>query len=289
MDYYSITTSEVEWRAAICLCGSLACRGSFLHFATQDDLQQLLLQRSPPAARVASLIRGCTDTRFSQEDTETLKRHGMEEIALGHNSPFFIKRFAVDILRFLEYERRALPCALLRPKDGSPSPYTFSSADMDARCVLEQRMQSLVCCFSLVLKFLSEQTDDLRAKKPLRILSNQEAAASVWRVMQSIPKLLQKHVTKTVALSAGEDKSKDSKLLSAIVAIKNLLTGPPPTGMTALQESLRDLQTLVRSIHEYSTPTARLLLLSDVLSLWTHTSTYAVIEVRLTHYPTGIM
>ena len=41
MDYYSITTSDVEWRAAVCLCGSVACRGSFLHYATQDDLQQV--------------------------------------------------------------------------------------------------------------------------------------------------------------------------------------------------------------------------------------------------------
>ena len=41
MDYSALTTSDIEWRAAICLCGSSLCRGSFLHYATQDDLQQV--------------------------------------------------------------------------------------------------------------------------------------------------------------------------------------------------------------------------------------------------------
>ena len=41
MDYYSVTSSEVEWRAAVCLCGTAKCRGHFLHYATQDDLQQV--------------------------------------------------------------------------------------------------------------------------------------------------------------------------------------------------------------------------------------------------------
>lgn len=51
MDYYSITTSDVEWRAAICLCGQNACRGSFLHYATQDDLQQVLNSNCGPLWR----------------------------------------------------------------------------------------------------------------------------------------------------------------------------------------------------------------------------------------------
>ena len=52
MDYYSITTSDIEWRAAICLCGQSTCRGSFLHYATQDDLQQVLNQNCGPLWRL---------------------------------------------------------------------------------------------------------------------------------------------------------------------------------------------------------------------------------------------
>ena len=43
MDYNSITTSDVEWRASVCLCGTSSCRGTFLTFATQADLQQVWL------------------------------------------------------------------------------------------------------------------------------------------------------------------------------------------------------------------------------------------------------
>lgn len=76
MDYYSITTSEVEWRAAICLCGSTECRGSFLHYATQDDLQQVLNQSCGPLWRYASLLRACSERPLSGEDSAVLVRHG---------------------------------------------------------------------------------------------------------------------------------------------------------------------------------------------------------------------
>ena len=56
MDYYSITTSDIEWRAAICLCGQSTCRGSFLHYATQDDLQQVLNQNCGPLWRYKTFI-----------------------------------------------------------------------------------------------------------------------------------------------------------------------------------------------------------------------------------------
>jgi hypothetical protein len=76
MDYYSITTSDVEWRAAICLCGSAACRGSFLHYATQDDLQQVLNQSCGPLWRYASLLRACSGRPMTKDDAAVLVRHG---------------------------------------------------------------------------------------------------------------------------------------------------------------------------------------------------------------------
>ena len=256
MDYYSITTSEVEWRAAICLCGSLACRGSFLHYATQDDLQQVLLQRCSPAYRVASLLRGCTDNRFSQRDYDTLTTHSMGNIALGNHSSLWMKKFAVDNLRFLEYERKALPCALMRAKDGQPSPYTFSSADMDARCVLEQRMQSMVCCFSMVSKFLERQPEHLQEKKPLRMLSMQEAVPKVWALMQSIPKLLQKHLDKKS--SKGTSGQRDGVIAGAIASMRSILgCCPPPSSLSSLRESLKEVTVIVSSLHEFASPKAR--------------------------------
>jgi hypothetical protein len=49
--------SDVEWRAAICLCGKSSCRGSFLHYATQDDLQQVLNLNCGPLYRYALLLK----------------------------------------------------------------------------------------------------------------------------------------------------------------------------------------------------------------------------------------
>jgi hypothetical protein len=38
--------------------------------------------------------------------------------------------------------------------------YSFSAADMDARSVMEQRLQAMVCCFSMVQRVLARQPQD---------------------------------------------------------------------------------------------------------------------------------
>lgn len=43
-DYHCITNSELEWSSSVCLCSMSECRGSFLHYATEEDLQQILEQ-----------------------------------------------------------------------------------------------------------------------------------------------------------------------------------------------------------------------------------------------------
>lgn len=195
MDYFSITTSDVEWRAAVCLCGMSYCRGSFLHYATQDDLQQVLNQNCGPLWRYASLLRACSSLPISENDKTVLDRHGVKKAALGENPQKWIIKYVADILRFIEYERKALPCALLRTKDGSQAQYTYSSADMDARCVMEQRIQSVICCFSMVTKTLSQQSDpQLRDARPLSVYSVKDVLNEVWDRLCYIPNLMQSHL-----------------------------------------------------------------------------------------------
>lgn len=192
MDYYSITTSDVEWRAAICLCGMTTCRGSFLHFATQDDLQQVLNQNCGPLWRYASLLRACSNRPLQNEDFAVLERHGFRGAALGsvlnnassnippldclknhekssqYSNLKWILKFAADNLKFVEYERKALPCALMRRKDGTSSLYSYSAADLDARTVMEQRIQSMICCFSMIQQVLDKQNrNDINDKGKL--------------------------------------------------------------------------------------------------------------------------
>ena len=121
---------------------------------------------------------------------------GMQSVALGPAPPVWMKKYAVDNLKFVEFERKALPCALLRSKDGSKSLYTFSAADMDARSVMEQRLQSMVCCFSMVTQVLqrNEVQNGTAAATPLVPYLPGAAVSRVWEKLQVIPGLLRTHL-----------------------------------------------------------------------------------------------
>lgn len=134
-DYNAVTESLHEYQAAVCLCGQCKCRGSFLHFATADCYQQVLTRNSPVAVRLSQLIKGCTKKVMSDDDVAILKRHGFQTAAFGAVSvnrrkatnsgfvgasldsmefvPIWLRTHVADILRYIEYERRALPIALI--------------------------------------------------------------------------------------------------------------------------------------------------------------------------------
>ena len=121
----------------------------------------------------------------------------MQSAALGPNPPTWVKKYAVDNLRFVEFERKALPQALMRSKDGSKSLYTFSAADMDARSVMEQRLQSMVCCFSMIDQVIAHSAlkgDKKGSNAPLVPYFPAEAVSRVWEKILRIPQLLQEHL-----------------------------------------------------------------------------------------------
>lgn len=140
---------------------------------------------------------------------------GMKNAAFGKHHFHWVKKYAADNLRFVEFERKALPCALMRTKDNnSKSLYTYSAADMDARSVMEQRIQSMVCCFSMVGQVLlgnatavgrdaSSDSDPASssaetASTPLVPFSPARAVREVWQRMQVIPALLEEHLVPVV-------------------------------------------------------------------------------------------
>ena len=134
-DYNAVTESLEEYQAAVCLCGCNKCRGSFLHFSTADCYQQVLNRNSPVAVRFSNLVKGCTKKVMADEDNQTLARHGFGTAAFGAisfsrdkdiiatskgarldsivNVPVWLRTYVADVLRYIEYERRALPVALL--------------------------------------------------------------------------------------------------------------------------------------------------------------------------------
>lgn len=291
MDYYSVTTSDIEWRAAICLCGMSTCRGSFLHYATQDDLQQVLTQNCGTLYRYASLLKSSTSKPLTSLDQAVLERHGLLSAALGNSPPLWMKKFVADNLRFVEYERKALPCALLRPVNGKPSAYSFAAADMDARCVMEQRIQSLICCASMIQKLLSKQPEDDPRKNSYPVLAYTpgRAAEIVWEKVKTIVPLIRKYLLSKLMqeqdlLGKKEDRqfqkinsteSSPSKhcfeeddgvcvgpkisvdrLSEAVTQIENILA-IKPKGLNSMKIMCMDVRKVIISIEDFETRTAR--------------------------------
>jgi hypothetical protein len=293
MDYYSITTSDVEWRAAICLCGMSGCRGSFLHFATQDELQQVLNQNYGPLWRYASLLRACSSIPVSKEDLSVIDRHGLHKVALGENPPKWVLKYVAEILRFIEYERKALPCALLRKnEENAACGYSYSNADMDARCVMEQRVQSMICCLSMVMRIVtSEKQQTLQNSCPLVGHSPLQAISKVFQRLLPIAKCLEEYLllpmqSQTPGLSskkadivndtviADSTEVKIDKVRKVVQEVRLLLT-ECPKGMAKLREVCLSIRKQLLEIELYSTPVARINQLTDILVLWAYTTNYS--------------
>jgi hypothetical protein len=147
-DYNAATDSLNEYHSAVCLCGHGKCRGSFLHLATADCYQKVMNRNCPIASRFSNLIKGCMKKVMSEEDEKVLNNHGFRTASFGaisvnrHNTelsnndlsdtmdivPVWLKTYAADTLRYIEYERRALPITLIIDQMPSESSETTSDA-----------------------------------------------------------------------------------------------------------------------------------------------------------------
>lgn len=58
-DYNCVTESEEEFRAAVCLCGGVTCRGSFLNFTGATMASLLLKQHHTKLQRLGMLCTAC--------------------------------------------------------------------------------------------------------------------------------------------------------------------------------------------------------------------------------------
>lgn len=132
-DYNAATDSFDEYYTAVCLCGHGKCRGSFLHYATAECYQKVMNRNCPIASRFSNLIKGCMKQVMSEDDQKVLGNHGFRTAAFGAISinrrdgdsvnqhlsdtmdivPVWLKTYAADTLRYIEYERRALPITLV--------------------------------------------------------------------------------------------------------------------------------------------------------------------------------
>jgi hypothetical protein len=134
------------------LCGYKKCQGSFLHFATADCYQQVLNRNAPIAVRFSNLAKGCMKEVLSKEDQRTLRNHGFMTAAFGAISvnrhltsgfqaknatldsmdivPVWLQTYVAYTLRYIEYERRALPIALICDHLSKPESETLKGSEL---------------------------------------------------------------------------------------------------------------------------------------------------------------
>ena len=308
-DYGATTASEEEWRASVCLCGSPRCRGRFLHFSDEDPVQHILEQHCGPMWRYAALLRACSQKPLAAKDLQVLERHGVKSLALGMLQPgesvprsrMWMQKFAADMLHFIEHERAALPCALLRNQADFVS--TFVSADWDARTVMEQRIQSLCCAFSMVQRVLDNQPDSQAGSAsvsddgnrvysnqtaPLRSLGASEIAGHIWSRLMDIPA----RMLEFAQVMSDRENTNESKPIASVgvhsvtvkasirlkkgaKGISTILQNVPPTTHKVAKEQCLAIRDIIRSLQDLADRTHRLRLLADVLSMWAHTSHFS--------------
>lgn len=71
-DYASVTESEKEFRAAICLCGTRSCRGSFLYFSGSRAFQHIMNTRHTMLHRQVLIVRAGTEA-LNEPDRKRLQ------------------------------------------------------------------------------------------------------------------------------------------------------------------------------------------------------------------------
>jgi len=117
IDYNCITDSMDEFRAAICLCGSEGCRGSFLYITGAEQYMQVVGRRHRTVHRLAMLYEasfaGPTDDEhgLEVEIVQRLEKYGFK-LEKVREFPDWCLRYCDMVLHFVEQELRELPVRL---------------------------------------------------------------------------------------------------------------------------------------------------------------------------------
>ncbi len=156
IDYSAATENEKEFRSAVCLCGSHACRGSFLYFTGANESQQVLQRDHTIVDRFAQLVLACSNTQVMIPTQEIMNRHGLRKLCVGA-VPEWLTKFVGLALKFVDTERAALPLELLQAPEVDHQKHSYKTADAESRQMLEQRVQNLAITLSRLRYFLGHQ------------------------------------------------------------------------------------------------------------------------------------
>ena len=114
-DYSCVSESQEEFEKATCLCGSMACRGSFLYYSDRHSFTQVLLKHNGFLRRTSALLEVCSDPLTTTE-MEFLQNRGIKGCVL-EGAPQWLCKWCVKAIRYIDFEVEALPREIVNLTD----------------------------------------------------------------------------------------------------------------------------------------------------------------------------
>ena len=188
-DYSCVTESEKEFRAAICLCSSPNCRGSFLSYAGSSTFTAVMNEKHNFLHRNAILCRACVEP-LAEEDLALLSEFGIRDSALntvsGERAPDWLVKWASLILRYVRLEEKMLPEALCKLPMQNGIKYNMEGAKAEMYGIVATRLQNIVVTLDKIKYFLRQPK---QCERPyMREASEEEIIRHLWTGNESIVK-----------------------------------------------------------------------------------------------------
>lgn len=212
VDFAGETDIEREGNAAVCLCGSAPCRGTFLYVTpgVNSPLNAVVASKLTMPDRCGMIVEAAADATLSFEDNERLANYGFKELMLfdglpansnemnngeingksgGEQVPAWLIKWLALALKFVEIETEELQTILATapsPNSGSGSDgdsglaYTEEEALAEIEHLVAGRIHSLAVALDRAKMFLRHQSEEMKATAPLRILDDEHVADYLW-------------------------------------------------------------------------------------------------------------
>ena len=180
-NYGASTDSEWEYRAAICLCGTSKCHGSFLHFNRHAAFLQVANAEHTPLHRAVLLAHAATAPAAMPLDVERFNKFHFGECILSP-LPSWLRKWGALLLGFIDLEQRLLP-EVLEKKGGLSS----ADAKISALGMVDKRVMAVVMNLDAArARAATANVTAASAPPPLRLLEGAEVAAYLWSGPHSI-------------------------------------------------------------------------------------------------------
>ena len=234
-DYSCVTESEKEFRAAICLCSSPNCRGSFLSFAGSSTFTAVMNEKHNFLHRNAILCRACSEP-LTDEDLALLSDFGIRDSALntisGERAPDWVVKWASLILRYVQLEEKLLPEALCNLPMQKGVQYNLESAKAETHGVVATRLQNIVITLDKIKYFLRQPK---QCDKPfMREATEADIIKHLWTGSESILMRAIDALSKACGILKNTSRRKGMRGSSTKVAVAE--SAPPAEASPKVEE-----------------------------------------------------